>query len=287
MNWIKDPLTLKKIQRFRSIKRGYFSFLLLIFLIGLSLVSELLINNRALLVRYNGSTYFPTYGAIIPGTTFGLDYEHETDYRDLQKKFAGEKEGNFVLMPVVPYSPNESDYVKESFPPYAPSAKHFLGTDSSGRDILARLFYGFRIAIFFSMLLLVISYAIGITVGCMMGYLGGRFDLIAQRVIEIWSNIPTLYLIIIVASVIPPSFTVLLVIMIFFYWVSMTWYMRTATYKEKTREYILAAKALGAGHGRIIFSHIIPNTISIIVTFMPFTVASGITALTALDYLGF
>ena len=247
------------------------------------------VNSRALLVKYNGSYYFPSYGDIIPGAAFGLDYEYETNYRELDEVFQKEDNGNYVLLPVAPFNPYENDLKEDSFPPFPPSLKdkHYLGTDKTGRDIVARIVYGFRIAIFFSLLLLISNYVIGISIGCLMGYLGGKFDLFFQRIIEIWTNIPYLYAIIIIASVIVPSFLTLLSIMIFFGWIGMTWYMRTATYKEKSREYVLAALALGASNRRIIFKHIIPNTISLIVTFIPFSIAGGITALTALDYLGF
>jgi microcin C transport system permease protein len=152
---------------------------------------------------------------------------------------------------------------------------------------LARLVYGFRIAIFFSLGLLLTNYVIGISIGCAMGYFGGTFDLFFQRIIEIWSNVPFLYIIIIIASVVTPNFFILILIMAFFGWIGITWTMRTVTYKERAREYVLAAKALGASNLRIIFRHILPNTIAVIVTFAPFSVSGGIVALTSLDYLGF
>jgi microcin C transport system permease protein len=285
-----NPITIKRWQRFRAIRRGYWSAIILGALILASCFAELLINNRAVLVHYEGQLYFPTYGAIIPGRQFGLDYDYETDYRELQRKFAAEPaNGNRVIMPIVPYGPLETDLREDEFPPYAPSIsqRHYLGTDTTARDIVARLVYGFRIAIWFSLILLVCNYLIGVTLGCMMGFWGGVFDLALQRLIEIWSNIPFLYVIMIVASIVPPGFWTLLGIMIIFGWTSMTWYMRTATYKESARDYVMAARALGASNSRIIFRHILPNTVSTIVTFVPFSVASGITALTALDYLGF
>lgn len=285
-----NPITAKRWQRFKAIRRGYWSAIALGLLILLSCAAELLINNRAVVVRYDGEFYFPTYGAIIPGREFGLDYNYETNYRELQTMFAqGPVGGNWVIMPVVPYGPLETDLLDDDFPPYAPSLahSHYLGTDTTGRDIIARLVYGFRIAIWFSLILLVCNYLIGVTIGCMMGFWGGVFDLALQRLIEIWSNIPFLYVIMIVASIVPPGFWTLLGIMVIFGWTSMTWYMRTATYKESARDYVMAARALGASNTRIIFRHILPNTVSTIVTFVPFSVASGITALTALDYLGF
>lgn len=258
-------------------------------MILISLVAEVLVNKRAVIVYYEGTYYFPTYSAMIPGTTFGLDYEYETNYRELQKRFRGEGEGNWVLMPIVPYDAYENDLREDQYPPFPPSIKerHYLGTDMVARDVVARLVYGFRIAIFFSLSLLLVNYTIGVSIGSAMGFWGGKFDLIFQRIIEIWSNVPFLYVIIIISSIVVPNLFMLIVIMAFFGWIGITWTMRTVTYKERAREYALAAKALGASNLRIIFRHIIPNTIAIIVTFAPFSVSAGIVALTSLDYLGF
>ena len=284
-----NPLTIKKIRRFKSIKRGYYSFIIFLAMILASLVAETLVNNRALVVHYEGKYYFPTYGNLIPGTTFGLDYEYETDYRQLAEKFENEAGGNWVLMPPVPFNAYENDLREDQFPPFSPSVKekHYLGTDAVGRDVVARLVYGFRIAIFFSLGLLLANYTIGVSIGSAMGYWGGRFDLFFQRIIEIWSNVPFLYVIIIISSIMVPNFIVLILIMAFFGWIGITWTMRTVTYKERAREYVLAARALGASNTRIIFKHIIPNTIAIIVTYAPFAVSGGIVSLTSLDYLGF
>ncbi len=284
-----DPQTIKQWKRFKSIKRGYWSAIILGGLLCLSLVAELLVNNRALIVSYEGKLYFPTYGSVIPGSEFGLDYEYETNYRDLQQQFKEKRSGNWVLMPLVPFNAFENDLRTDLFPPYPPSlaSKHYLGTDSTGRDIVARLVYGFRIAMGFALVLLICSYAAGIMVGCAMGYWGGAFDLLFQRLIEIWNTIPFLYVIMIVASIVVPNFWTLVVVMVIFGWTSMTWNMRTSTYKEKAREYVNAALALGATSPRVIGIHILPNTISVIVTFIPFSIASGVASLTALDYLGF
>lgn len=284
-----NPLTIKKIKRFKSIKRGFYSFVILVTMIFISLFAEVLINKRAIVVYYEGKYYFPIYGDIIPGTTFGLDYDYETDYRQLARLFAAEDKGNWVLMPIVPYDAYENDLREDEYPPFPPSIKqkHYLGTDAIGRDVVARLVYGFRIAIFFSLALLLVNYLIGVSIGSMMGFFGGKFDLFFQRVVEIWSNIPFLYVIIIISSIVVPNFFILILIMATFGWIGITWTMRTITYKEKAREYVLAARALGASNCRIIFKHIIPNTIAIIVTFAPFAVSGGIVALTSLDYLGF
>ena len=324
-----DPLIKKKWNRFISIKRGFYSLLLLMLMILISLFAEALINSRALMVCYEGEFYFPTYGEMIPGNRFGLGYDYETNYRELKekikerKKKKGASKGSavfklpnmtgpskadgeaasqlivkkgmfsifpdFVILPPVPYNPYENDLKDKTYPPFPPSfpERHFLGTDNVGRDILARLVYGFRTAILFSVVLLFLNYSIGISLGCAMGYFGGKFDLFFQRILEVWSNIPFLYVVIIVSSVMVPNFMILLLIMAFFGWINMTWVMRTMTYKEKEREYVLAARSLGASHFRIIFKHIIPNTLSVIVTYAPFAVSGGIVALTSLDYLGF
>lgn len=290
-----NPQTLKKLRRFREIRRGYYSFVILAVLLVVLALGELLVNSRALIVNYEGEWFFPTYTAFHPGTDFGLDYSYEVNYRELQEKFAAEGGDNWVLMPLVPYNPYENNAVGGVFRPAAPSLadQHYLGTDTTSRDILARLFYGTRIALLFSLAFMVWVYLIGISVGCAMGYFGGVFDLVFQRLIEIWSNIPFLYMVIIVFSVIPSSLSIpsriaiLLSVMVLFSWTSMTYNMRTETYKEKSRDYVAAARIIGASDTRIIFRHILPNVLSTLVTFMPFVVVSAISAVTALDFLGF
>ena len=292
-----NPLTAKKLRRFREIRRGYLSFLVLVVLIGVSLVGELLVNNKALVVRYQGEWSFPTYSRIRLGSEFGLtgdEAQTPVNYRELRSRFRAEGGGDFVLMPPIPYNAYENVPYEGVFKPAPPSlsSRHLLGTDSTGRDILARLLFGFRTAILFALAFMALTYLIGITLGCLMGYFGGFFDLFFQRLIEIWSNVPFLYMVIIVFSVIPTSFdvttriTILLVIMVLFSWTSMTYYMRTATYREKERDYAAAAMVLGASTSRIIFSHIVPNVVSTIVTFVPITVSNAIIAVTALDFLG-
>lgn len=287
------PQTLKKLRRFRDIKRGYYSFLMLAGLLVIVTMGELLVSDRALIVSYEGELFFPTYGEFHPGSDFGLDYEYEVNYRALGRSFKGSE--NWLIMPPVPYSPLENHAPSGIFKPVGPSLaeQHYLGTDTTSRDILARLFYGTRIALYFSLAFMVCVYGIGIAIGCAMGYFGGVFDLIFQRLIEIWSNIPFLYMVIIVFSVIPATFsvpvriTILLTVMVLFSWNSMTYYMRTETYKEKTRDYIASARIIGASNTRIILRHILPNVLSTLVTFVPFTIVSAITAITALDFLGF
>lgn len=290
-----NPQTQKKLARFRKIRLGYFSFLILGAMIALLSVAELFVNSRALIVHYNDTLYFPTYGSFYPGTTFGEDYSYEANYRALAKSFEANSSDNWVLMPLVPYDPYENDAKDGIMRPEAPdfSVGHYLGTDTTSRDILARLVYGTRTALLFAFAFMCSVYLIGIVIGCAMGYLGGLFDLFFQRLIEIWSNIPFLYMVIIVFSVIPSAASIpvrigiLLSVMVLFSWTSMTYYMRTETYKEKSRDYVAAARVMGAGAPRIIFRHILPNVLSTLVTFMPFTVVSAISAITALDFLGF
>ncbi|WP_299020274.1 ABC transporter permease [uncultured Photobacterium sp.] len=282
-----NPLTIKKIRRFKSIRRGYWSFVILTCLLVLSLFAEALINSKALMVRYNGQFTFPVLSRVIAGSEYGLGYQQETRYRELKRQFELEGGGNFVIMPLVPWNPLEQDFSGD-YPPNAPSFedKHYLGTDTIGRDILARLVYGFRTAMGFALLTMAVSYAVGIAVGCAMGFFGGKFDLLVQRFIEVWSMVPFLYVIMILVSITQPTFSLFVAINVLFGWMGMTWYMRTMTYKESAREYVMAAKAIGASTSRIVFTHILPNTMVMVVTLAPFTIAANITALTALDYLG-
>lgn len=275
-------------QRFKSVRRGYYALLFLLFLLLLSLAAELLANHRALIVKYNGHYYFPTYRAVLLGETFGEPYSYEVDYRALAKRFANEPD-NWLLMPPIPYSPLESDLSADKSVPSAPdfANRHFLGTDNAGRDVLARLIYGFRLAFLFALLLALLQFCLGILFGALMGYWGRLFDLIGQRLLEIWSSLPVLYIIMILAAIITPGFWLLLAIMAIFSWMGITELIRTSVYKEKKRDYVLAARAIGASHRRILFLHILPNTIAIMVTTLPFAIAGGITALTSLDYLGF
>lgn len=281
------PLTQKKIKHFKEIKRGYWSLIILSTFLLLSLFAEVLVNSKALVVKYNDEWSFPVFSDVKPGTEFGLDYSSETDYRQLKALFDNDDSGNFVVMPIVPWNPYEQDFSGD-FPPLAPSfeTQHYLGTDVIGRDILARLVYGFRIAMGFALMTMAVSYAIGTVVGCSMGFFGGKFDLFVQRLIEVWSMVPFLYVIMILVSITQPTFALFVAINVLFGWMGITWYMRTMTYKESAREYVMAARALGASTSRILLHHILPNTMVMIVTLAPFTIAANITALTALDYLG-
>lgn len=288
-----SPQTKRQLSRFRSLKRGWWSFLVLVLLAGLSLAAELLANGRALVVRHDGRWFFPTYGAIHTGREFGFNYDYEVNYRDLRARMETNGEQGWVLLPPIPWGPNEDCYPGQFSKPRPPEWKtrHLLGTDQLNRDILARLLYGLRNSLLFAGGFLICTYLIGVTIGCAMGYFGGWFDLLFQRFIEVWSLLPFLLVVIIVRASIPPSvgfgLWVLLGVVVLFSWTGITYYMRTGTYREKAREYVAAAEVLGAGTGRVIFRHVLPNVLSTIVTFLPFSTSAAISALTALDYLGF
>ena len=408
-----DPLTKKRLDRFSEIKRAKISLIVIGTFFFLSLIAEVFVSNRPLIMRVDGKLYFPAYGRVLLAQDFNfrVSDELEIHYREFAKHLKETKRG-WALMPFIPYNPFESDnsraplsktfvgapilglatdtigapkkelaedfiwvglgttggvkmpdgkyvwvkyadaslsaasmtdfpskkknrigiaadktvaaesvnpadytwhevglsdniidmgngravfiaYAKgekgQMFHPLPPSLKtrHILGTDRIGRDVFARLFYGFRIAMSFSLLVALASYCIGVTVGIAMGYFGGLFDTVSQRFIEIWERIPYLYMIMILSAVFKPTFLLFVLINIAFTWTGKTWNMRAMTYRERERDYILAARSMGAGAWRIMTVHILPNVIVIIVTSLPFVISGGIGTLTALDYLGY
>lgn len=290
MRWPRlNPITRKRLQRFRRIKRGFYSLIILTVAFVLSLFSEFLANNRAIVVRYQGDFYFPTF-QYYAMEVFDQEDEYgftdaEANYRQLKEEFEGTE--NWVLMPPVPFSPIENDFSYDRPAPNPPDQRHILGTDSQGRDVFARLLYGFRLSMLFAIALVAVSQTVGAVIGCLQGYIGGWFDIISQRGIEIWSTLPFLYVVIVLATLFQPSFWLLLIAMVLFNWYAITYYMRTEVYREKAREYSLAARSLGASHLRIVFKHLVPNALTPLVTLTPFQMVTGIFALTALDYLGY
>ena len=284
-----NPITRKRIQRFKKIKRGYYSLIILLAATFISIFSNYIANSKAIVVCYEGKLYFPTY-KFHTMAEFGQEDEYgfddvEANYRQLKAELKGKE--NWVLMPPIPYDPYENDFDYDEPPPNPPDKRHILGTDSQGRDVFARLLYGFRISIFFSLVLVFFSQIIGTFIGCFQGYLGGKFDITSQRFIEIWSTMPFLYVVVVLMTFFTPNFWLLLFIMSLFQWITITYYMRTEMYREKSREYCLAAKSLGSSHLRIIFKHLLPNCMTPLVTLTPFAIVGGIFALTALDYLGY
>ncbi|PID57343.1 peptide ABC transporter permease [candidate division KSB3 bacterium] len=279
-------LSQKRFRKFKRIKRGYYSLLLISVCYLLSFGMEFIASNKAILVSYEGHYYFPTF-TYIPETRFGGNSSADTEYRRLQRRFRDEDSDNYVLMPPIPYGPNESLRDLPGYPPNRPSWAHPLGTDDRGRDVLVRLLYGFRISMSFALQVTALSLVLGIVIGALQGYYGGRFDIVVQRLIEIWSTIPTLYLLIIITSIFEPNYYWLISILTLFGWMGMTYYVRGEMYREKSKDYVQAAKALGASDMRIIFKHILPNSLIPIITLTPFALVGNIFALTALDFLGF
>ncbi len=376
-----NPVSVKRWKRFRSIRRGYVSFILLIALCSLALLDNVLVGKRALFVSHDGQWYFPALKKDpIPGDTFGLPYKSEADYRELQRR------GGTVILPLVPYDAKldtpqqwrdiakgaDGKFVDDRtgrlftgivstfyndkpearcrefrlrkgvfdgtaslyddtgtlvekieyregtetarkalvpadtaaltareapvfrqllFPPVGPlwkwNTRHLLGTDSSGGDIAAQLFAGFQLQMLAAAFYAAFVFAIGITFGCAMGYFGGWFDLAGQRVVEIWSSLPFIYIVIMVRSVVTPEIHIIVAVLALFTWMDLTYYLRGGTYAEKARDYVAAARLIGASTPRIIFRHIVPNVLSTIVTKLPFVIEALIFSLTALDFLGF
>ena len=285
---MNESILKRRWKKFKTLKRGYYSLVTLTVLYALSFLLPILINNRALIVKYGGSLYFPVFSGYISGKEFGQDVPGEAKYRNLKNQFYGEMgTGNWVLMPPYPYSPYE-DITTEGNKMYEPPSRtHWLGTDNTGRDVFARLCYAFNISISFSLILTLINYVIGVLIGGAMGYFGGKFDLIFQRLIEVWSSLPMLFVIIILSSILKPSFLLLIGIYTLVNWISMTYLMRAEFYREKSRAYVAAALSMGQSNFKVMFKHILPNSLVPIITYFPFAVVAGITALVGLDYLGF
>lgn len=281
-----SPLTARRIRKFKSIKRGYYSLLIVTALYILSLGAELIAGNKPLILRYDGRYYFPLF-KYYPAMTFGLEGDLEPDYRRLKEILRKAGRGDFVIMPLIPYGPNEALLDLPGEPPHPPSRQHLLGTDDRGRDVLVRLIYGFRISMTFSLEVTLLSMCLGVAVGALQGYYGGLFDITVQRLIEIWSALPILYIVIILNSFFEPDFHMLAAILSIFSWMGMTFYMRGEYYREKAKDYVQAARALGMTDVRIMFRQILPNSLTPIVTFAPFSVVANISALTSLDFLGF
>lgn len=293
-----ESILRKRLRKFKRIKRGYWSFLLIIGAYAISFFLPVLANNVALVVRYDQQYYFPML-RYYPASLFGQNLVGEPDYRALKAEFAAAGGPHLVVMPPYPFGPYEALLDQPGFPPHFPSAEHPFGTDNRGRDVFVRLLYGFNISLTFAILVTLFSYVVGIAVGALLGYVGGKVDLLGQRTIEIWASLPFLYTIIFVSSVIvpvyitgrmqilQPSFWLLIAVLAVFEWMGMTYYIRGEFYREKSKDYVGAAIATGVSDVNIIFRHILPNALTPVVTFAPFSVVTNITALVALDFLGF
>ncbi|MDP1840487.1 MAG: ABC transporter permease [Reyranella sp.] len=280
------PLNRRRFAIFRSSRRGMISLVVFGLLFFVSLFAELLANNRPILIRYDGAFYSPMLRDY-PETTFGGDFPTNAVYTDHELQTLIHEKGGWILWPPIPYSYDtvlKGDGRKALLPP---SWEHLLGTDDQARDVLARLIYGFRISVLFGFALTLLSAVIGIIAGAVQGYFGGMVDLLMQRFLEIWSSMPTLYLLIILASFIQPGFWVLLGIMLLFSWMSLVGLVRAEFLRGRNFDYVRAARALGMLDARIMFRHILPNAMTASLTFLPFILAGSVTTLTSLDFLGF
>lgn len=279
------PLSQRRLLNFRSNRRGYWSLWIFLVVFMITLFAEIFANDKPVLVRYDGSFYAPilfTYAE----TEFGGEFELEADYRDPYVTDLIEEKG-WIVWPLIPYAYDTIDYELDVPAPSPPSRRHWLGTDDQARDVLARVIYGFRISILFGIVLTLLSSVVGIAAGAVQGYFGGLTDLLMQRFIEIWEGLPVLYLLIIMAAVIQPSFFSLLGLMLLFSWTGLVAVVRAEFLRARNFEYIRAARALGVSDSVIMYRHILPNAMVATLTFMPFILSGSVTTLTGLDFLGF
>jgi microcin C transport system permease protein len=272
-------------QRFRRNKLGFYSLVVFATLVILSLFAEVLSNEKPLVVRYEGQFYFPI-AKDYAETTFGGDFHTPTDYLDpfIRKKLG--EGGNWAIYPPNPYGPKTLNYFASKPNPSAPSGENLFGTDDRGRDLLAQLVYGFRVSVLFGLALTVIGVVIGVLTGAVQGFFGGKTDLAFQRFIEIWGSMPELYLLIIFSAVFAPSVALLLILLSLFGWMGLSDYVRAEFLRNRQMDYVRSARALGVGNLRIMWRHILPNSMTPVVTFLPFRMSAAILALTSLDFLG-
>ncbi|MBK4737536.1 ABC transporter permease [Noviherbaspirillum pedocola] len=271
--------------RFRQSRRGYWSLVIFLVLFGLSLCAELLSNDKPLVARYDGRLIFPIVSTYSE-KEFGGDFDTPADYLDpfIRDQFG--KPGNWAVYPPNHYRYDTLNYFAKSPNPAPPSSENWLGTDDRGRDVVARLLYGFRVSILFGIALTIIGVILGVATGAVQGYFAGRTDLLFQRFIEIWGSMPELYLLIIFSSIFDPSIGLLLVLLSLFGWMGLSDYVRADFLRNRNLEYVQAARALGLSNGQIIWRHVLPNSLTTVVTFLPFRMSAAILALTSLDFLG-
>jgi microcin C transport system permease protein len=280
-----NPINQRRLANFKANRRGYVSLHVFLVLFGLSLFAEFIANDKPFLIGYAGGIYLPFLKAY-PETTFGGDFPTETDYTD---PFVAEliQERGWMLWPPIPYSYDTVVLDLPGAAPSPPTLHNLLGTDDQARDVLARVIYGFRISVLFGLALTILSSVIGVIAGAVQGYYGGWVDLLFQRFIEIWTSMPTLFLLIILASVVTPNFWWLLGLLLLFSWTALVGVVRAEFLRARNFDFVRAARALGVGNVTIMLRHILPNAMVATLTFMPFVLIGGITSLTGLDFLGF
>ncbi len=280
-----SPLNQRRLANFRANRRGFWSLWIFLLLFLASLFAEFIANDRPILVRYDGAFYMPIFKSY-PETAFGGEFETEADYRDTYVIQHIDEKG-WILWPPVRFSYRTVNLNLTVPAPAPPSADNWLGTDDQGRDVVARLIYGFRISVLFGLILTVLSSIVGVAAGAVQGYFGGWVDLAFQRFIEIWSGMPQLYLLIILGSVVEPSFWILLILLLLFEWMALVDVVRAEFLRARNFDYVRAARALGARDTTIIFRHVLPNAVVATMTFVPFIMSSSVIALASLDFLGF
>jgi microcin C transport system permease protein len=272
-------------RRFRRNRLGFVSLVIFCTLVVLSLFAEVISNDKPIVVRYNGQFYFPMVHAY-PETTFGGDFPTESDYHDPEVKRRITEGSNWALYTVNPYGSRSIAYHSPLPFPSPPSRENWLGTDERGRDLLAQLIYGFRLSVLFGLALMAIGVVVGVITGAIQGFFAGKTDLVFQRFIEIWESMPELYLLIIFSAIFAPSVALLLLLLSLFGWMGLSQYVRAEFLRNRQMDYVKAARALGVGNGRIMWRHILPNSMTPVVTFLPFRMSAAILALTSLDFLG-
>lgn len=275
-----------RIKAFYSNKRGFYSLIIFLFLFFATIFAELIANDKPLLLKYEDNYYFPAF-KFYPETEFGGIFETEANYRDEFIADQIEDSDGYMIWPLIEFSYRSINYSRLEPHPAPPNTENLLGTDDRGRDVLARVIYGFRISVLFGLMLTIFSSFIGVIAGAIQGYFAGLTDIIFQRFIEIWSSVPSLFLLIILASVIQPSFWILLLFVLLFSWMSLVGVVRAEVLKVRNFDYVASARALGVSEWKILFRHILPNSLVATITFMPFILTSSVTTLTSLDFLGF
>ncbi len=283
--WRISPITARRIYNFKANRRGFWSLWIFLAMFLVSLFAEFIANDKPLLVRFDGQFYMPIFTPY-PETAFGGEFETEADYTDPFVTELIEEQG-WLVFPLIPYSFDTPVADLPQPAPSPPALQNWLGTDDQARDVTARLIYGFRISVLFGLTLTVFASVVGVAAGAVQGYYGGLLDLAFQRFIEIWSSLPTLFLLIIMSSVIVPGFWSLLILLLLFSWMSLIGVVRAEFLRARNFDYVRAARALGVGNGVIMFRHVLPNAMVATITLLPFITAGSLTALTGLDFLGF
>lgn len=271
--------------RFKTNRRGYYSLWIFSILLFISLFAEVISNDKPLIIHFEQQYYYPLWNDY-PETTFGGDFVSKTDYNDPYVIEKITKNNNWAIYPLNHYRYDSINYFADLPNPARPSEQNLLGTDDRGRDVLARLIYGFRLSVLFALVLTAIGVVIGIIVGSVQGYFVGKVDLITQRFIEVWSSMPELYLLIIFASIFKPSIGLLIVLLSLFGWMGLSDYVRAEFLRGRNLDYVMSARSMGVSNMGIMFRHLLPNSMVPVLTFLPFRISGSILALTSLDYLG-